>query len=290
MSRRGWLPGALLLLHSAAAAAGAWTRDQGHFYLNASYSRIETERYYGPDFRMQPILPYTQQIAGLYAEVGVVSRWLTVAVDGALYRRNAIAQQGFAEGVGDWRVGLWSGLVTRPVRISVGLTLGVPVGDPSPSAGSGADADARQIAASLPTGDGEWDVEARLALGYTFGGVRRWPLRHYLAAEAGYWLRTGGFSDAFVYKLQLGVNFPWRIIDRFWLVLRLSGVESFASAEEAARDATGLGNGVTYLAPGVDLYGRIWRGLGASIGAEWALRARSVAAGVQLRIALSYQW
>ena len=44
------------------------------------------------------------------------------------------------------------------------------------------------------------------------------------------------------------------------------------------------------VAPGIELYGRIWRGLGASIGAGWTLRARSVAAGVQLKTAVSYQW
>jgi hypothetical protein len=66
-------------------------------------------------------------------------------------------------------------------------------------------------------------------------------------------------------------------------------VESFASAEDAARNATGLGNGVTYTAYGVQAYARIWKGLGASFGIDSALRARSVAAHANLRFTLSYE-
>ena len=73
---------------------------------------------------------------------------------------------------------------------------------------------------------------------------------------------------------------------------RFVGVVSFATQAEAARDATGLGNGVSYLSPGIEVYGRIWRGLGASFGYDSAIRgtARSVAAGAQIKLALSYQW
>jgi hypothetical protein len=290
---RGAVSGGLLALIvtcSSTAKAGPWTRDQGHFYLNTSYSRIATDHYYGPDFHVVPILPYTQQVVGVYGEVGILSRWLTATVEGTLYRRNAISGQGYTEGVGDWRVGVWTGLVEKPVHLGFGLTVGIPVGDRAPSAGPGADPDAQQIARSLPTGDGEWDVEARLALGHSFGGVKRWPVRQYVAAEAGYWLRTRGIADAFVYKLQLGTNFPWKFIERFWIIARLTGVESFASNADAARDATGLGNGVTFIAPGLEVYGRIWRGLGAALAVDGALRARSVAAGEQLKVAVSYQW
>ena len=287
------LAGALLLvvlLCPSLARAGAWTRDAGHGYVNTSYAEIAASRFYSPDFRVVPIRPYAQHLVSVYGEVGLVSRWLTATVDGTLFRYNRIADAGATYGAGDWRVGLWTGLVTKPLRLSFGVTVGLPTGDARPNAGAGADADAQEIARSLPTGDGEWDVEGRLALGYSFGGKRRWPLTHYLVVEAGYWLRTAGFSDDFVYKVELGTGFPWHGFDRFLLILRLAGLESFASNDKAARNATGLGDGVTYTSPGLEVYGRIVRGLGASVAVEGALRARSVPAAAQVRVTLSYTW
>jgi hypothetical protein len=271
------------------AAAGAWTREPGHVYLNVSYSHIAASNFYTPDFHVTPIQPYEQHVVGFFGEVGIAP-WLSATLDGTIYRRNQILASGYTEGVGDWRLGVWTALSRARVRLALGLLVGIPLGDPAPSAGPNADADAQQIARSLPTGDGEWDVEARLAAGTSLGGVRAWPVRHYVIAEAGYWQRTHGFAASFTYKLEVGTQFPYRFVDRFWLIWRFSGVESFASEMEAARDATGLGNGVTYLSPGVAIFGRIWKGLGASVGVDSALRARSVAAAVQLYTSVSWQY
>jgi hypothetical protein len=279
----------LLWLAPSLAHANPWTREQGHFYLSTSYFHISTARYYGVDFNVIPIRPYTQQVVGIFGEVGLITRWLTATVEGTLYRRNELVGQGYTEGVGDFRVGLWTGLLTTPVRLSAGLTLGIPSGDSTPTA-PGSDSEAQLIARSLPTGDGEWDLEAQLALGYTFGQERRWPLGHYLVAEVGYWARSHGFSDSVVFRLELGTRLPWRVIDRLWWIARLTGVESFADAQHASTTFSGLGNGVTYTAYGFDVYGRIFRGLGASVGLDSAFRARSVAAGVQLKVGMSYQY
>ncbi len=271
------------------AAAGPFQRDQGHFYVGVSYYRIATDSLYAPDFQVVPILPYDQQVASLYGEVGLITRWLTATVDGTLYRRNHIQGQGYTQGMGDWRFGLWTGLLTHPVHLSFGVIVGAPTGDPHPSAGPGADPNAQLIANSLPTGDGEWDVEGCLSLGASFGGVPGWPLLHSLIVETGYFLHTG-YADAFAYRVQLGMKLPWRFIDRFWFSIHLSALQSFASQEEAARDATGLGPGVSYTVLGGEVFGRIWHGLGASLGADTARQGRSVAAGTQIKAGLSYEW
>jgi hypothetical protein len=276
-----------LALCPVLAHAGAWTRDSGGFYLNASYARISTGTLYAADFSKVPIIPYTQHSVGLYGEVGIVSRWLTAVLDAQVYRRNVLQDQGLTEGLSDVRVGFWTGLLTSPVRLSLGLLFGLPTGDSGPKARPGADSDAQITARSLPTGDGEFDVEARLAFGYSFG-IRRW-LAHYIVAEAGYWTRTRGFADALTYNFELGIKVPRTFFDRFWIIARFFGVESFASQEEASMTATGLGNGVTYNAFGVQLFGRIWKALGASIGVDSAFRARSIAAGRNLRFTLSFE-
>ena len=80
-----------LLFAPTLAHAGAWTRDQGHFYLGTSYLRISAERLYAPDFQVVPIVPYTQHVWSFYGEVGLVTRWLTATVDGTVFRWNQIA-------------------------------------------------------------------------------------------------------------------------------------------------------------------------------------------------------
>ncbi len=281
---------AAALLVTSLAHAHAWTRDTGSGYVNLTYSRIAAKRVFGPDGKVVPIVPYTQQVVGLYGEVGLATQFLTATVEATLFRHNALAGQGATYGLGDLRLGVWTGLVTRPVRLAVGWTVGIPSGDSRPRARGvdPRDTEAHAIARSLPVGDGEWDVEARASLGYSFGGRPRYPLRHYLLVEAGYWVRSSGFADSFVYRLELGVQLPWRGIDRFWFIVRFAGVESFASGRDAARDASGLGNGVTFASPGVEVAVRLHRGLGLLAGFDTAVRARSVAAAAQGKVGLSY--
>lgn len=280
----------IVMLQPAVAFAGPWTRDAGHFYLSTSYLRIAARSFYGPDFSIVPIRPYEQQLVSFYGEVGVVTRWLTLAVDGVAYRHNELIGQGYTQGVGDWRIGAWSGILTRPFRLALATTVGFPFGDAHPSAGPHATVQQQQLAASLPTGDGAYNIEWRISGGYSFGRYPRYPLSHYVVVEAGYWLRTGGISDSFVYRFEFGTQLRYKFVDRFLLILRLNGIESFASNAQAAATETGLGNGVTFTAVGVELYGRIWRGLGASIALDDALRARSLPAASQLKVALSYQY
>jgi hypothetical protein len=281
--------GLAVLVCAATAHAGAWTRDAGHFYLNASWLHIDADAFHGSDGAVIPIRPYRQDVLGVFGEVGAISRWLTFTIDGTIYRRNELLQQGVVDGVGDWRIGAWTGLVTKPVRFSAGMTVGIPFGQAQPTAGPGADVGAQQIAASLPTGSGDANVEWRLALGYSFGRKPRWPVGHYVLAEAGYWLRTNGISDSFVYRVELGTRFPWKFVDRFWVTVRITGLQSF-STEVSTASNTGLGTGVSYVAPGVEVYGRIWRGLGLAVAVDTAVYATSLPAGVQTKLSLSYQY
>jgi hypothetical protein len=164
--------------------------------------------------------------------------------------------------------------------VALGATVTVPLGTPTP----------RDLQPSrLPLGSGEFALDLRAAFGWSWPGARRWPLRHYVLVEAGYWRRQI-FADSFVYRAEVGVQLPWRVIDRLWIVGRLIGVESFASNARATNDPTGLNDGFTVVAPGVEGIVRLWRGLAVAAGFETAVRARAVAAGKQLHATLSYQW
>jgi hypothetical protein len=269
------------------AHAGPWLRPPGHFYLNTGYATISRNRFFAPDFSIVDIDPYAQHLLTMYGEVGIFP-WLMGSVEGVPLRYNSFKGQGATLGGGDWRVGLWTKIPIPKLQLALATLVGLPTGDAKPSAGRRASPAANALAASLPTGDGEADVEFRLSLGHTFGGVRLWPLRHYVLLEAGYWLHTE-FHDAFTWRAELGTQFPWKIIDRFWFIVRLFGVESFASNRETPFNVTGLGDGVTFVSPGGSLFAQIYRGFGASIGFDSAIRARSVLAAAQIFVTLSYE-
>ena len=281
-----------------AAAQAQWTRDLGSGYVNLTVSGLSGSQQYDADFnRVELPSTYSQIILSLYGEVGLIDRWLTLMVSSELLRRSQLSDQGATLGLGDTEVGLFTGLIADPVRLTFGVEVGLPTGDHEPSAGDAADPQAHEIARSLPTGDGEFDFEPRVLFGYSFGGDV-WPLRHYLSASIGYAIRTsaeiGGerqsFADAITYHFELGTKLPLPVLDRIWLALKLYGIESFASPEEAARGASGLGNGVTYTAFEIGLHAEIWAGFGVLLKASTAFRARSIASAIPINGGLFYQF
>jgi hypothetical protein len=288
----------LLCLVPTLARAQAWTRDAGAGYVNVTVSGLSGTRLYNPDFTTSELATrYSQLTVGLYGEVGIIDRWLTLTLSSELLRRNALSEQGATFGLGDAKLGLYSGLVTGPFRLTVGVDVGLPLGDNSPSAGPNADPEAEQIARSLPTGDGELDFEPRVLFGHGFGGGA-WPLQHYVVASVGYAVRTSAtvqgvrqpFADAFTYQLELGTKLPIFPLDRIWITAKFFGVESFADNEDAAMGAVGLGNGVTFTSLGLGLNAEIYGGLGVLVQVDTAVRARSIIAAIPIRGGLSYNF
>ena len=186
----------LIALAPASASAQAWTRDQGKGYVNLSVTRLSGDEIFGTDGQSRTIAnTYTQTILGVYAELGLIDRWLTVSLSSEVFRRNALDDLAATQGLGDIQVGAWSGLLDGPFRLTVGVVLGIPTGDDQPSPDDNADLDAELAANSLPTGDGEFDITPTVVIGYAFGG-QSWPLRHFVTARAvGYWLRTRGLQS-----------------------------------------------------------------------------------------------
>jgi hypothetical protein len=289
---------AVLLMLAPAVAEAQWTRDLGEGYVNLTVNGLTSTRQYGADFEVAELPSrYSQIVLSLYGEVGLVDRWLTLMVTSELLRNSRLSEQGATLGLGDTEIGLFSGLIADPVRLTIGVEVGLPTGDHEPTGGDGADDQADEIARSLPTGDGEFDVEPRVLFGWSFGGDS-WPLSHYLGASFGYAIRTSAkfqgerqaFADAITYHLEFGTKFPLPVLDRFWWMVRLHGIESFASDEEAARGASGIGNGVTYTAFDLGFSAEIYGGFGVLFKVGGAARARSIIAAAAIRGGLYYEF
>ncbi|MFN3200596.1 MAG: hypothetical protein ACE366_19510 [Bradymonadia bacterium] len=273
---------------SSIAHAQAWIRPAGEIYVNTSFTNLTGDQFYAPDKSVQDIAStYTQSSVNLYAEAGLIDKRLQLTFSGEVFRRNELEGQGATEGTGDLQAGLWVGLLQDgPIKLSAGLVVGLPTGDERPDA-EGDDPVADDIARLLPTGDGEVDYEPRIIAGYGFGGGP-WPLRHYVVGELGYAIRGEGIDDGIRYRLELGSQIARPGWDRFWLLTRLHGLESFASDEEAGRGFSGLGQGVTHTSVGAELYGRVVDSFGISVGTDVPVRARNIIAGLPVRASLSY--
>jgi hypothetical protein len=201
-------------------------------------------------------------------------------LQGTAFRHEHLDGVGSDNDVGDARLGFWTGVVAKPLRVSLGITLGLPTGNGRDFTAQYGPGSARV----LPSGTGDFTVEYRVALGYA---LRRFA---YVRGEVGYLMRTSGYDDAFVYLLEVGAQLPWRFVDRFWLRARLDGVESFAKDAQSSLTPTGLGNGVTRTGLGGELSYRIVYGLAAVIGVEGPLRGRSVLDAARVKTGLSYAW
>ena len=272
-----------------AVEAQAWTRDQGSVYVQLSHRFLRADSIYGPDGNSRALTngDYVQHVLGLYTEVGVVDRWLTLSLDGELLRSNALKNQGRVLGLGDIRLGAWTGLLTAPFKLAAGVLVGVPTGDDNPSAGADAGPVQQSVARSLPTGDGEVDVHFRLAGGHGFGGGK-WPLRHYTLMEVGYSLRTQGLTDQFTWRGELGTRVDRKEWDRLLLILRVSGTELLG---DRGSDSTSFGGIGEYEARsfGFEFAVRVVDSVHLSIGIDGAFSGESVPAAAQYKFGISWE-
>jgi hypothetical protein len=271
----------------SSAAAQAWISAPGNGYAEVSFRQISGNAFFD-DTGSTRDLPteFTQQSVGLYAEAGVVERWLQLTAQGELYRRNELALQGATAGLGDIRLGAWSGLLQGEHNLSLGLLVGLPTGDFDPGEGL-EDPEQRIIASSLPTGDGNLDVTPTLVYGLGFGGGA-WPLRHYFTASLGYMFRTEGLGDSLEWRAELGLQAPYGFLRRAWFVVMVTGLDPVTDTQQMG--FSGLADGITYTGLAVGMNIRIWRGLGAMVRAETAVRAANVIAGGPVQAGLFWSF
>ena len=282
------------------AEAQAWIREPGSAFASLAYRVIRADRFYAPDGDTLPINDFRQHTLALYGEVGLVDRWLMATLDGELLRRSVLVDQGATTGLGDLRLGLWTGLLEAPFRLSLGLQVGLPTGDPSPEADG--DPLSQTTADLLPTGDGEVDVALKLAAGHGFGWRR---VQQFVQAELGYVLRTTprdtpaslppptDIRDQLAYRAETGLRIDRPFLERFWWIVRVAGLlvvqDRGADTSSGAPRIAGLGDGVEYLSIGVEVLAELGAGFGLSFGVDGAAYARNVPAAPAWKIGLTWQ-
>ncbi|MEM9187909.1 MAG: hypothetical protein AAGF12_01935 [Myxococcota bacterium] len=295
MTRANRNPGARLAALSVLVAtvaapsvadAQAWIRDPGGGYVQVSYRYLPSDSFFGADGNSVPSAEFEQHTVGLYGEIGVIERWLMFTLESEIFRRNVLVDQGAVTGLGDTRISAWTGLVEVPFRLSFGASLGIPTGDSRPDS-DGGDILAQEVAAVLPTGDGEFDVTLQLAVGH---GVRIGnALDIFGQGVLGYAIRTEGFTDQIVFRAETGVRPVAEGFNRFLLVFRVFGAELLGDAARTSGVA-GLGDGVSYTAFGAELTGRVVDTFSLGFGVDSAFRATNISAGFNYKFSASYEF
>ena len=269
------------------AEAQAWIHDPGEGYAELTFRTMSSDRFYDATGDIRDIRSrYSQHTVQVYGELGIVPRWLQLVVDGEVFRRNALADQGATTGLGDTGVGLWTGLWQDDVKVAAGLRAGLPTGDPEPTA-PGDDPQADIIAASLPTGDGVFDLTPKLAVGYS-PDANASALRTYVTGTTGYQVRVGPEPNAFQWRLEAGLKIPVAVLERFWFAGRLRGLHPLGDASRSS--FSGLGHSAAYISPGLSISAEIYRGFGIRSNIEGAFYARNILAGLPVQFGLYYDF
>ena len=258
---------ATALLGSSPAIAGAWTQEKRHGYYKLEGRALVADELYTPVGTRIDIPTLGDYTTSLYGEYGLGRRVTLLGY--APFKRltldelessqtgQTISAGDSETGVGDWDLGVRIGLVqNRPFVLSLGVTLGLPLGNEDQQSG-------------LLTGDGEFNQLVSVQAGV---GFRRTPL--YLSGLIGLNNRTGGYSDEFHYAGEIGFRFS----RAFSAALRARGVESRQNGDDAfSGGGSGLfANNQEYLVYGPELTWHFNDSFGISAAYEAITRGRNV--------------
>lgn len=213
--------GALLagfLLQSSPAFAGGWTQPGGKGYFKLNEQIIQSDSYFKPTGKKEPITAQSRYTTSLYGEYGLVERFTLVGYI-PFYQRISEDRPGSdaKTGTGDWELGARIGLLTKgPTVVSIQVMAGLPLGDSFSEQEVG-----------LFTGDGEFNQLFSLQVGRSL-----WPTPGYLKAEIGFNNRESDFSDELRYALEAGFMIDERIGVSVWL----RGVKALGTEGEWTRN------------------------------------------------------
>ncbi|HSI06896.1 MAG: hypothetical protein ACAI38_19290 [Myxococcota bacterium] len=189
-----------------AHATSGFVREPGGGYVKLYYSELRSSVYFTLDgVRRDDGQQLRQRGVTLYGEYGLLPH-VQIAVSLPLLRANSFTASDASAGLGDASLELKSGTAIADWHLAAALALELPTGRSRAFVDLD---DGGQI--NLPTGDGEWNLWARVALS------RGLPsLRAYASLDVGYNLRTEGFTDQYGAGFEVG----HQLLGYVWLSAR----------------------------------------------------------------------
>ncbi|WP_345115488.1 hypothetical protein [Hymenobacter algoricola] len=272
MLTAGWLLGAAL----PARAGGGWIRPAGGAYAKIGLTSVNTTRYYTLSGEALTTNRFSQQVASLYAEVGL-GHHLEAIVNFPAYRRAKFSASTATQGIGDAQLGLRYGVLRGAWPLALSVAAELPTGNPK---ARGTNTGNSQLEIALPTGDGEFNVWTRAALSHSFSP------KVYATLEAGYNARTEGFTNQYSYGGQVGY-----LLGKAWLTGTVRTLANVCAPRPGRLASIGIGEGVAYstaaLGANYAATDHLW------LTADWATgfgKLRNVYAGSQFTVGVAWEW
>lgn len=271
---------ALVLSLTPALAGGGWTPPRGSGFFKLGQNSIIANRFYQPDGTLVDIRTVSLFTTSVYGEYGFTDR-LAGIVYAPLFVRSTLNKVEYTSGrptdpgdfvnsIGDVDVGLKYGIVKNgPVAVSIGLTLGLPLGETA-----GGDT------GLLQTGDGEFNQLLTIEASRSFGDL-------YATALLGLNNRTNNFSEEFRYGLEVGYTFGGKLLTQ----LRLYGVESFKNGTDAGGTGNAIfANDTEFLSLTPEVAYALTDRLGMTASVGLALRGEKILADPNYGIGVYLKW
>jgi len=216
----------LVLAPASMFAQGGWVQKPGEGFVQLGGQTLSTTSAYDL-YGTKTVTPrYSLYALNIASEVGIVPS-LMATVSGSLYRSSAYEGSSRVGGVGDITVGLRYGVVTGDWPITVGVAVDLPTGDSSLTDGVNA----------LPTGDGEFNTWLNAGVSHSF-----WPTNAYVMADAGFNVRTGGYTNQYRVFAKGGM----KLADPLWMSLSMYRLGTAGTPDPSMFSANGLGEGVEF--------------------------------------------
>lgn len=270
--------GSFALGATPACAGGGWTPPQGSGYFKLGQNAIIANRYFQPDGTVADITTISLYTTSIYGEYGFTDR-LAGIVYAPLFVRSTLNAIEYTSGrteagdylnsVGDVDVGLKYGLIRNGPVVSVGLTLGLPLGE---TAGG--------ETGILQTGDGEFNQLLTVQASRAFGAL-------YASALLGVNNRTNNFSEEFRYGLEVGYTFGSKLLAQ----LRLYGVESFRNGSGGGGAANSIfANDTEFLSVTPEVAYGLTDRLGVTANVGLALYGSKILAAPNYGVGVYLKW
>ena len=254
----------------AQVEAGAWTQSKGSGFYKLGSQMARGQEFREMSGRKTSIPTLADYTFSLYGEYGLRDD-LTLVAYLPFFKRITLNKQvgrpsGFiyfegddVSGIADAQLGLRHRLANLGATvISAGLTLGVPLGKDTQANG-------------LLTGDGETNQILSLQAGHSL-----YPVPAYFNVDIGYNNRVKGYSDEYLYAVEVG----YTVKNKLTAILRLRGLESLENGDDAVHGGMGglYANNQSFLTYGPELIYSLDERTGVSLSAMGAARVHNALA------------
>ena len=225
----------LLVFTNNATAGGGWTLKKGDAYLKLSEWWLVADQHYTSNGLIDPNSTTGIFNTGFYAEYGFSDRF-TGLLYAPFFSRSVMNNQvsaitgetlipgGALNSLGDFDVGLKYGILKKyKIQLAATIKFGLAFGNEKGGEQQ-----------NLQTGDGEYNQLLQLDAGIPFqiSGTT-----FYSNFYAGFNNRTEGFSDDFLYGVEVGAALANK---KLWLIGKINGSSSFKNGSLSGENSTGI--------------------------------------------------